>query len=85
VFTSSTLTSEGFISLIPALEIFRAPNWADSTNIKLINDRNIKVLIKYKKLGVANRSSLPNKVIMGFKEYFSLIVKILIIYRMGED
>jgi len=79
------LTSEGFISLIPTLEIFRAPNWADRPNTKLINSRNIKALIKYKKLGVANRSSLPNKVIIGFKECSSLIIKILIIRRIGED
>jgi len=85
VFTSGTLTSEGFISLIPALEIFRAPNWADCPNIKLINGRNIKALIKYKKLGAANRFSLPNKVIIGFKECSSLITKILIIRRIGED
>jgi len=85
VFTSSTLTSEGFISLIPAFEIFRAPNWADYTNIKLINNCNIKALIKYKKLGAANCSSLLNKVITGFKEYSSLIIMILIICRRGED
>jgi len=78
-------TSEGFISLIPTLEIFRAPNWTDFLNIKLINNYNIKALIKYKKLGVANRSSLLNKVIIGFKECSSLIIKILIIYRIGED
>ena len=85
MFTSSTLTSEGFTSLIPALEIFRAPNWADFLTIKLINNRNIKALIKYKKLEVANCSSLLNKVIIGFKEYSSLIIKTLIIYRIGED
>jgi len=85
VFTSSTLTSKGFISLIPTLEIFRAPNWADRPNTKLINGRNIKALIKYKKLGAANRSSLLNKVITGFKECSSLITKILIIRRIGED
>jgi hypothetical protein len=85
VFTSSTLTSEGFIILIPTLEIFRAPNWTNFLNIKLINNRNIKALIKYKKLGVANRSFLPNKVIIGFKECSSLIIKTLIICRIGED
>jgi len=57
----------------------------DSTNIKLINNYNIKALIKYKKLGVANYFSLLNKVITGFKEYSFLIIKILIIYRMGEN
>jgi hypothetical protein len=82
VFTSSTPTSKGFISLIPALEIFRAPNFL---NIKLINNYNIKALIKYKKLEVANRSSLLNKIIIGFKECSSLIIKTLIIYRIGED
>jgi len=51
---------------------------------KLINNRNIKALIKYKKLRAANCSSLLNKVITGFKEYSSLIVKTLIIYRIGE-
>jgi len=85
VFTSGTLTSEGFISLIPALEIFRAPNWADSINTKLINNCNIKALIKYKKLGAANCSFFLNKVITGFKEYSSLIIKILIIRRIRED
>ena len=85
MFTSGTLTSEGFTSLIPALEIFRAPNKTNFLNIRLINNYNIKALIKYKKLGVANYSSLLNKVIIGFKEYSSLIIKILIIYRMGED
>jgi len=85
VFTSGTLTSKGFISLIPALEIFRAPNWADSTNTKLINNCNIKALIKYKKLEAANRSFFLNKVITGFKKYSSLITKILIIRRIGED
>jgi len=85
VFTSSILTSEGFTSLIPALEIFRAPNWTNFLNIKLINNYNIKALIKYKKLGAANRFSLLNKVIIGFKEYSSSIIKTLIIRRMGED
>jgi hypothetical protein len=85
VFTSGTLTSEGFISLIPALEIFRAPNWTNFLNAKLINNCNIKALIKYKKLGVANRSSLLNKVIIGFKECSSLIIKTLIMRRIGED
>jgi len=85
VFTSGIPTSKGFISLIPTLEIFRAPNWADYPNTKLINGRNIKALIKYKKLEAANHSSLLNKVITGFKEYSSLIAKILIIYRIGKD
>jgi len=85
VFTSSTLTSKGFISLIPALEISRAPNWTDFLFIKLINNRNIKALIKYKKLRAANYSSLLNKVIMGFKKYSSLITKTLIILRIGKD
>jgi len=57
----------------------------DSINIKLINNCNIKVLIKYKKLGVANYFSFLNKVITGFKECSSLIIKIIIIYRIGED
>ena len=85
MFTSSTLTSKGFISLIPALEIFKAPNWADYLNTKLINNCNIIALIKYKKLEVANCSSFLNKVIIGFKECSSLIIKTLIIYRMGEN
>jgi len=57
----------------------------DFPSIKLINNCNIKVLIKYKKLGVANYSSLLNKVIIGFKECSSLIIKILIMRRIGED
>jgi len=57
----------------------------DFPSIKLINDRNIKALIKYKKLGAANRSSFLNKAIIGFKECSSLIIKILIIRRIGED
>jgi SNF2-related domain len=85
VFTSGTPTSEGFTSLIPALEIFRAPNWKDIPATKLIHGRNIDALIKYEKLGVANRSSLPNNVITGFKECSSSIAKALIIRRMGED
>ena len=85
MFTSGTPTSEGFISLIPALKIFRAPNWTDFLTIKLINNCNIKALIKYKKLGAANYSFLLNKVIIGFKEYSSLIIKILIIHKIGEN
>jgi hypothetical protein len=85
VFTSSTPTSKGFISLIPALKTFRAPNWKNFSTIKLINDCNIEVLVKYKKLGVVKYSSFLGKVIIGFKEYFSLIIKTLIIYRIGED
>jgi hypothetical protein len=57
----------------------------DFLTLKLINNCNIKALIKYKKLGAANCSSLLNKVIIGFKEYSSLIIKILIIRRIGED
>ena len=85
MFTSSTPTSKGFTSLIPALKTFRAPNWKNFSSTKLINNHNIKVLIKYKKLRVTKRSSLLNRVIIGFKEYSSLITKTLIIYRMGED
>ena len=57
----------------------------DFLTIKLINNYNIKALIKYEKLGVVNRSSLPNKVIIGFKECSSLIIKILIIYKIREN
>ena len=57
----------------------------DFLTIKLINNYNIKELIKYEKLGVANRFSFLNKVIIGFKECSFLIIKTLIIYRMGED
>ena len=85
MFTSSTPTSKGFISLISTLKTFRAPNWKDFLSTKLINNYNIKVLIKYKKLKAVKYSSLLNRVIMGFKECFSLITKTLIIYRMGED
>jgi hypothetical protein len=85
VFTFSIPTNKGFINLIPALKTFRAPNWKNFLTIKLINDYNIKVLIKYKKLGVAKCSSLLNKVIMVFKECSSLIIKTLIIYRMGKN
>ena len=52
---------------------------------KLINNYNIKALIKYKKLRVAKHSSLPDKIIVSFKEYSSSIIKTLIMYRMGED
>jgi len=85
VFTFGIPTSKGFISLVPALEIFRAPNWKNFLPIKLINNCNIKVLVKYKKLGVAKHSSLLDRIITGFKEYSSLIVKTLIICRIGED
>ena len=85
MFTSNTLTSKGFISLIPTLEIFRAPNWIDFLTIKLINNYNIKALIKYKKLGVANCSSLLNKGIISFKKCSSLIIKTLIIRKIGEN
>ena len=57
----------------------------DFLSIKLINNSNIKALIKYKKLGVANRSFLLNKVITGFKKCSSLIIKTLIIHRIGEN
>ena len=73
------------MSLVPALEIFKAPNWKNSLSTKLINDRNIKVLIKYKKLGAAKHSSLLGSIITGFKEYSSLIAKALIMHRVGED
>jgi hypothetical protein len=43
------------------------------------------VLVKYKKLKAVKYSSLPGKVIMGFKECSSLIIKTLIIYKMGEN
>ena len=79
------LTSEGFISLVPTLEIFKAPNWQNFPATKLINNHNIKALIKYKKLGAAKHSSFLDKIITGFKKYFSLIIKTLIMYRIGED
>jgi hypothetical protein len=79
------LISEGFTSLIPALKTFRALNWKNFLTIKLINNYNIEVLVKYEKLGVAKCSSLSGKVIIGFKEYSFSIIKTLIIYRMGED
>jgi len=41
--------------------------------------------MKYKKLGAANYSSLLNKVIISFKKCSSLIIKTLIIYRIGEN
>ena len=85
MFTSSILTSKGFISLIPALKTFRAPNQKDFLNTKLINNYNIEALVKCKKLGTVKYSSLLGKVIVGFKKYSSLIIKTLIIYRMGED
>ena len=85
MFTSSILTSKGFMSLVPALEIFRAPNWKNFLPTKLINDCNIEALVKYKKLGVAKYSSLLDRIITGFKECFSLIIKTLIMCRMGED
>ena len=85
MFTFSTPTSKGFISLIPALKTFRAPNWKDFLNIKLINNCNIEALIKYKKLKVAKYSFFLGKVITGFKKCSSLIIKTLIIHRIGED
>jgi len=57
----------------------------DFLSIKLINNYNIKALIKYKKLRATNYSSFLNKVITGFKECSSLIIKTLIIHRIGED
>ena len=54
-------------------------------NIKLINNCNIEVLVKYKKLKVVKCFSLLGKVIINFKKCSSLIVKTLIIYRIGED
>ena len=53
--------------------------------MKLINNRNIKALIKHKILGAAKYSSLLNRIITGFKEYSSLIIKALIMRRIGED
>ena len=85
MFTFSIPTSKGFTSLVPALKIFRAPNWKNFLPIKLINNHNIEILDKYKKLGVAKHSSLLNKIIIGFKKCSFLIVKTLIIYRIGED
>ena len=85
MFTFSILTSKGFTSLVPTLEIFRAPNWKNFLPMKLINDYNIEVLVKYKKLGAAKYSFFLNKIIIGFKEYSSLIIKTLIIHRIGED
>ena len=79
------LTSKGFISLIPILKTFRALNWKNFPNIKLINNYNIKALVKYKKLGVVKYFSLLNKVITGFKECSFLIIKTLIMRRIGED
>ena len=85
MFIFSILTSEGFISLVPVLKTFRAPNWKNFPSVKLINDYNIKVLVKYKELKVVKHSSLLGRVIIGFKKYSFLIAKTLIIYRMGED
>ncbi len=73
------------MSLVLALEIFRAPNWKNSLSTKLINDCNIKALIKYEKLGVVKYSSLLDSIITGFKECSSLIVKALIMWKIGED
>ena len=36
--------------------------------MKLINNHNIKVLVKYKKLKVAKHSFLLNSIIIGFKK-----------------
>ena len=54
-------------------------------NIKLINNYNIKVLVKYKKLKAVKHSSLLGRVITDFKEYSSLIIKTLIIYKIRKD
>ena len=85
MFIFSILTSKGFTSLVLALEIFKAPNWKNIPTIKLINNCNIEVLVKYKKLGVIKYSSLLDRIIMGFKECSSLIIKTLIMCRIGED
>ena len=53
--------------------------------MKLINNYNIKVLVKYKKLGVAKHSFLLDRIIIGFKECSSLIIKTLIMCRIGEN
>ena len=79
------LTSEGFISLIFALKTFRAPNWKNFLNIKLINNYNIKVLVKYKKLEVVKCFFLLSKVIIDFKECSFLITKTLIICKIKKD
>ena len=73
------------MSLVPALEIFKALDWKNILTMKLINDYNIKVLVKYEKLGAAKHSSLLDRIITGFKECSSLITKTLIMYRVGED
>ena len=80
MFTSNTPISKGFTSLIPALETFKAFNWKDFPNIKLINNCNINVLVKYKKLKIVKCFSFLSKVIIDFKKYFSLII-----YKMGKD
>ena len=79
------LTSKGFISLISALKTFRAFNWKNFLSTKLINNYNIEVLVKYKKLGVVKYFFFLSKVIMGFKECFSLITKTLIMYKIKKD
>ena len=85
MFTSSIPTSKGFISLVPTLEIFKAPNWKNFLPMKLINNYNIKVLVKYEKLGAAKHSFFLNSIITGFKKCFFLIVKTLIMHRIGEN
>ena len=85
VFIFNMPTSKGFISLVPILKIFRALNWKIFPTVKLINNYNIKILVKYKKLGAAKHSFFLDSIITGFKECFFLIVKTLIMYKIGED
>ena len=79
------LTSKGFMSLVRALKIFKALNCKLFPTAKLINNYNIETLVKYKKLKAAKHFSLPNKIIVGFKKCSFLIVKALIMHKMGED
>ena len=53
--------------------------------MKLINNCNIKALVKYKKLKTAKHSFLLDKIITGFKECSFLIAKALIMHKIGED
>ena len=85
VFTSGIPISEGFISLVSALKIFKAPIWRVSSTTKLINNYNIEALVKYKKLKAAKHFSFLNRIIMGLKKCSFLIAKALIICRIGED
>jgi len=73
------------MSLVSTLKIFKAPNWKIFPTMKLINNYNIKVLVKYEKLGVAKRFSFLDSIITGFKECSFLIAKTLIMYKIGED